>query len=299
MSKGAMDYKLAYMQQLFDKIKKKKTESYVIHRIWDKVDDERILFKTQQKVERPDGSYALTDLYLPQLDLFVEVNEPYHELQREADNQRNDDIVKITHHDLKVIRCSENIEGGIEWQSLTEIHKQIDKCVALIKERIAEKEQDGGLKPWDMSQWLTVDYHKSKGVLNAEEHDALSTIDDICELFGTQPKKRGFLRMGVADIPDNPNQELWFPILKNDKDWVNELSEDKATFYENHKDPVKRESHVSNVLENHRQRVAFFKSKDALGVDVYHFLGIFDLDEEATQEQGRCVWKRISTEYIL
>lgn len=285
------------MQHLFDKIKNKKTESYVIHRIWDKVDDERILFKTQQKVERPDGRYALTDLYLPQLNLFIEVNEPYHELQSEADKQRNDDIVKITHHDIRVIRCGENIEGRVEWQSLEDIHKQIDECVALVKQRITEKEQYGGLS-WGI-QNLTVDYHKEKGVLKAQEHDALSTIDDICELFGTKPKMRGFLRMGVADIPSNPHQEIWFPILKNDKKWVNELSEDRATFYEFRQDQERSRQHVAKLLKKHRQRVTFFKAKDALGMDAYHFLGVYELNEEETRKQEKAVWKRISSEYNL
>ena len=35
---------------LFFSIKHKKTESYVIHRIWDKLDDMSILFKGQQEV---------------------------------------------------------------------------------------------------------------------------------------------------------------------------------------------------------------------------------------------------------
>lgn len=263
------------------------------------MDDERILFKTQQKVERLEGGYALTDLYLPQLDLFIEVNEPYHELQSEADKQRNDDIVKVTHHSLLVIRCSEQVDGRVEWQPLAEIHRQIDECVALIKQLIAEKECDGGLKPWDMSQWLSVDYHKKEGILKAEKHDALSTIDDICELFGTKPKMRGFLRMGVADIPTHTNQEIWFPILKNDKKWVNELSEDKTIFCEHHQDPEKRREHISKVIKDNRQRVTFFKTKDALGMDVYHFLGVYELDQKETRKQEKCVWRRISTEYNL
>ena len=275
MNKGTIDYKFAYMQHLFDKIKNKKTESYIIHRIWDKVDDERILFKTQQKVERPDGSYALIDLYLPQLNLFIEIDEPYHEFQRESDKQRNGDIVKMTHNEPIIISCGKEQDGAVKWLSLTEIHHQIDKCVNLIKQLIVEKEQN--LEPWGC---LSVDYHKEKGFLNVKKNDALSTIDEICELFDTKPKKRGFLRMGIADIPSNPDQEIWFPILKNDKNWVNELSEDKTVFFEYNKDLAKRKQHVSNLLKKHRQRVTFFKSKDVLGMEVFHFMGVFELDEE-------------------
>ena len=164
----------------------------------------------------------------------------------------------------------------------------------LIKQLIVEKEQN--LEPWGC---LSVDYHKEKGFLNVKKNDALSTIDEICELFDTKPKKRGFLRMGIADIPSNPDQEIWFPILKNDKNWVNELSEDKTVFFEYNKDLAKRKQHVSNLLKKHRQRVTFFKSKDVLGMEVFHFMGVFELDEEETRKQEKCVWKRISSEYNL
>lgn len=74
--KAPIDYQLDYMEHLFFSIKHKKTESYVIHRIWDKLDDASILFKGQQEVLLPNGKHALADLYLPQLNIFVEVNEP-------------------------------------------------------------------------------------------------------------------------------------------------------------------------------------------------------------------------------
>ena len=47
-----MDYKLEYMERLFAKIGKKKTESYVISRIWHQLDDDRVKFfntKLRQK----------------------------------------------------------------------------------------------------------------------------------------------------------------------------------------------------------------------------------------------------------
>lgn len=67
--KAPIDYQLDYMEHLFFSIKHKKTESYVIHRIWDKLDDMRIRFVVQQKVELPNGRYALADLYLPQIGI--------------------------------------------------------------------------------------------------------------------------------------------------------------------------------------------------------------------------------------
>lgn len=77
--KAPIDYQLDYMERLFYKMKFKKTESYVIHRIWDKLDDTRIRFEIQQPIKLPNGKTVLADLYLPQLGIFIEVNEPYHE----------------------------------------------------------------------------------------------------------------------------------------------------------------------------------------------------------------------------
>ena len=100
------------MERLFYKIKFKKTESYVIHRIWDKLDDTSILFEGQQEVLLPNGKHALARLYLPQLNIFVEVNEPYHENQVEEDEYRNTNIVNLTHGDLYIIRCSKPEKKG-------------------------------------------------------------------------------------------------------------------------------------------------------------------------------------------
>ena len=92
-----MDYKLEYMERLFAKISKKKTESYVISRIWHQLDDDRVKFVVQQYVRIDKGKYALADLYLPQLNLFIEVNEPVHEANIERDKLRNEKIEDLTH----------------------------------------------------------------------------------------------------------------------------------------------------------------------------------------------------------
>lgn len=87
--KQPIDYQLDYMEHLFYRIKHKKTENYVIHRIWDKLDDTRIRFVVQQRVELPHGKYALADLYLLQIGVFVEINEPFHTYQKKEDDYRN------------------------------------------------------------------------------------------------------------------------------------------------------------------------------------------------------------------
>ena len=292
-----MDYELEYMEYLFDSIKSKKTESYVIHRIWNKLDDDRVRFVTQQKITLPNGKYALADLYLPQLNIFVEVNEPYHDKQKEQDKYRNETIVKLTEADQFIIECGKGTDK-CEWKSLSEIHQQIDECVTFIKKRITDVGEQ--LKPWSMSESLTVEFHKNKGYLNVDDNDALRTIDDICMLTGGVKRDRGFLRAGTAGLSQHPDMELWFPRVNNRSNWLNEKSADGQTIYEsNTKDPKKNYDHIEDSIKKNLQRVTFFKFKDNLGIENYFFLGIFRIDAEASRKDKKCVWRRLSTEYKL
>lgn len=292
-----MDYELEYMENLFYNIKNKKTESYVIHRIWNKLDDDRVRFVTQQKISLPNGKYALADLYLPQLNIFVEVNEPYHDKQKDQDKYRNDSIVKLTEADQFVIECGKGTDK-CEWKPLSEIHQQIDECVSFIKKRITEI--GGQLKPWSISKCLSVDYHKDKGYLKVDDNDALRTIDDICKLTGGVKRDRGFLRAGTAGLPQHADMELWFPRIANNSSWLNEISDDRQTLYEsNTKDPEKNSNHIEDAIKKNLLRVTFFKYEDDLGIENYFFLGIFRIDVEASRNEKKCVWRRVSTEYKL
>ena len=295
--KTPMDYELEYMECLFDSIKSKKTESYVIHRIWNKLDDDRVRFVTQQKITLPNGKYALADLYLPQLNIFVEVNEPYHDKQKDQDKYRNEKIVELTEADQFIIECGKGTDK-CEWKSLSEIHQQIDECVTFIKKRITDVGDQ--LKPWSMSESLTVEFHKNKGYLNVDDNDALRTIDDICRLTGGVKRDRGFLRAGTAELTQHPDMELWFPCVNNRSNWLNEKSDDGQTICEsNTKDPKKNYDHIEDSIKKNLQRVTFFKFKDNLGIENYFFLGIFRIDAEASRKDKKCVWRRVSTEYKL
>ena len=64
MGKNIVDYKLNYLSKTFSKIDKKSIETYVISRIWNKLDNLDIKIVCQQYVKRESG-YALLDLYFP------------------------------------------------------------------------------------------------------------------------------------------------------------------------------------------------------------------------------------------
>lgn len=280
-----MDYKLEYMERLFAKIGKKKTESYVISRIWHQLDDDRVKFVVQQYIRRTQDKYALADLYLPQLNIFIEINEPFHNNNVEVDKVRNEEILNVTHSKPIVIDCDCNIQ---------EIHCQVTDVVKLIKQRISELGED--FKPWDDANTLSAEYHRNKGYLKVEDNECLRTTEDVAAVFGTKAKHRGFLRASGAGIGENII--VWWPNTEH-RLWHNELSEDGMFIYEYPKDESKRKVHLEDWIESNQTRVTFLRSKDELGFCFYRFVGVFCIDKVRSMQQSHCVWKRISDTYVI
>lgn len=83
------------------KNKNKKYEAYVVTRIIHLLNDFTIKFATQQYVTRPEGR-ALTDLYFPQFNLHIEVDEGHHfnSANIAADKLREADIINATGHQI-------------------------------------------------------------------------------------------------------------------------------------------------------------------------------------------------------
>ena len=56
---------------------------------------------------------------------------------------------------------------------------------------------------------------------------------------------------------------------------------------------------VADCIKDNKRRIAFFRTKDALGIELYRFVGVFHLDTDATRKQGKCIWHRDSKIYEL
>src|SRR5688572_9116078 len=117
-----MNYKLDYVTRIFTKTCHKRIENYVITRIWHLLNSEEIKIMHQQFVSRGEGQRALTDLYFPQINYHIEVDEEYHTNNTDQDKIREAQIIERTGHVVKRVNCS-NIT------SLEEIHNQIDTIV--------------------------------------------------------------------------------------------------------------------------------------------------------------------------
>lgn len=283
-----MDYKLEYMTRLFAKISKKKTETYVINRIWHQLNDDRVKFVVQQYIRRTQDKYALADLYLPQLGIFIEINEPFHKNNIEIDRIRNEEILQVTCSKPIVIDCDNSIEY---------IHSQISKVVQQIKQAIIE--QGDKFISWDGGNAFSVEYHRKKGYLKVDESEYVRTIDEAFAIFGTSAKHRGFLRVAGASIPNKENVIVWCPNSVH-RIWNNELSEDGLEIREYNKtDEQARREHVKKHILINQIRVTFFREEDELGFRLYRFVGVYKLCKNKSEKENKCVWERISDYYQL
>lgn len=286
-----MDYKLDYITRMLTKISHKRLESYVIHRIWDKLDNTDVHFVFQQYVVRKEGKYALADLYLPQLNLVVEINEPAHYKNKEADNIRNSEISQ--HADVVSVDCYNVVGDNAEPCSLSELNDRTDRVVALIQQRISEN----GLTPWKWAD--SPEEIRQRGVLKVDENVSLHTIDDIAAVFGTKPKHRGFLRVSAVWVPNKENEELvWWPNEHHTK-WHNKLSPDNLTIIEYPKNESERRGHMLSHVDKGVKRITFLKYTDWLGMNIYRFVGVFQINPEKSRKENMCVWERISDTYQL
>lgn len=283
----SIDYKLDYMARLFKKISHKRFECYVIQRIWHRLDDDRLKFVAQQYIRRNkiNNKYALADLYIPQVNIIIEVNEAYHyasERKKGIDRVRNAEISQIANATVIVVDCT---------KPLLEIHAQIESIIYIIKEKVKELESIGRFEPWYDGAML-VEYYKRKGVVKVEDNVSFRTIDDICKIFGTSTKSHS----AGASLPGRTDYKLWFPSTSNSGGWNNKLINDD-TIEEYNKDGVKNQKHYIGIINEYihqscHKRVTFLKYKDDLGFDLYRFVGVFKLDYSNSVKENRTVWKK-------
>lgn len=293
-----MDFKLDYMARLFRSIENKKFESYAIQRIWHLLDNEDVQFVVQQYFKRNDKKYALTDLYLPQINLVVEIDEVQHAADRNKilDAERTRDIQAINNAEVIRLPLYKNVEKD-EWYSLNEFNDNISKVVALIKQKI--KAQGNNFRPWIGEDALTPEYHKKKGYLAVSENEYVKNIDDAAKIFGTKAKHRGYLRAAGFAVPNKENYMVWLP-ASNNRLWDNHISEDGNIIEFQKADATKRKKHVKEILQNpEEKRITFFREKDKLGYNYYKFVGVFKLNVQETKKKNKCVWERCADRYDL
>ena len=292
-----MDFKLDYMARLFRSIRNKRFESYAIQRIWHQLDDDRVQFVTQQYFKRKDGGYALADLYLPQINMVVEIDEGQHTDPGNEilDAIRSQQIQSVNNAEIQRIPICIDREKD-KWHTMAEVNNRISEIVALIKQRIEEKGDN--FSPWSGDDMLSPEYHIKKGYLAVSDNDYVRNIDDAATIFSTKAIHKGFLRAGGFDVPRKSGWIVWLPSVNN-KRWNNSLSDDGLTIREYPSDAKKRSDHVKGTITKNETRITFFREKDALGFIFYKFVGVFKINKELSQQENKSVWERCADRYEL
>lgn len=284
-----MNFQVQYITRLFKKTSSKAIEHYCLTRLWHRLDNVEIEIVPQQYVNRHTDKYALTDVYLPQFKMHIEVNEPAHYNSPDriqADEQRKQQVEKNTGHTLYVIDCR---------QDLSQIHKQIDDIVQNINDSLSEQKKNGEFKPWQPDIERNPEFWKAKKTITVADDISLNRIEDICELFDADFNrvKRGFNRLGALLHPRNNNYMLWWPSENKRSDWLNKLSENEQEITETHSDNSKTSKHFHNCSNSPVLRIVFFHKKDILGLTSYKFKGVYAFDKVKSTPTNGIVWKRI------
>ncbi len=276
--------KLEFIARQFGKARHKVYEHYVVTRIWHLLQDSDVKCITQQHVNKPDGKRYLTDMYFPQFELHIEVDEAHHVTQLDLDQVRQKDIIDATKHEFERVK----VNCGID-----EVNRQIDLIVTFIKNKIANQHVSGAFKRWDLEAEQNPQTYIAKGYIDASEDVAFRTIADAASCFGQ--KYRGLQTAWVAH-PTEIGKRLWFPKLYPNDDWENSITADEETIYELCMKPDEVRKHINRMrLDTTISRLVFARVKGSLGDVMYRFKGEYKTDKEASNYEIGSVHRRIGT----
>jgi very-short-patch-repair endonuclease len=292
--------KQEYILRSLQKISHKKWELFIISRIIHKLDDLDIEFVTQQLVRLHDGTRKLTDLYFPQLGFYLEIDEPAHDKQKEADEKRSQDIIEATDLDEKRIKVyHEKMEQGDDsYKTLKEICSEADELISYIKDKKIEKEKEGCFKPWNFEQKYSSKPIIERGELSVKENDVFKFQIEALRCFGFEGKS---WQRGVWRIPDGTNDVVWFPRLyPHNELWENSLINEGKRIIEkaagNNHEAVQslKKQRAEAAQYPDRKYIVFAKAKDPLGFNLLRYVGTFkmNLSEKSKTE---LIFDRIST----
>lgn len=295
--------KMELRDYIVNQIKKsyyKKYENYCITRIYHLLNKSYVKIITQQMFKRDNG-IALADLFFPQLNLIVEIDESYHEddIQKEKDKKREQEIIanKIKSQEEIITNKLEIKRIKITDKSLDEINSQIDQLVLLINQKI--ENLNTKFIPWT-HLYYEPQYFINIGYIDETMNTGFRTLQEVSELFnkGYHGNQHAYF---WAKNGDN-NLFVWCPQLKlheTDCDNIpydNEL--DDNYIYESSKKDS--ETFVSKALETEETRCVFAKYKDEVNNWIYKFKGVYKLDKSKTVElKTKRAWLKISDKIEL
>jgi len=267
-----------YIVASFSKLKHKKWELYVITRIFHKLDDLDIDFVCQQPVLHQDGEIALLDLYFPQFNICIEIDEKYHgsEDQKSDDHEREEKIKEKRIWQIGIQEETQieiwriKIYSGVQKENrpIKEINDKIDEIIDTIRDKkvaLGDK-----FVAWNYENSFSSKIFIKKGVLDIKDRPSFRRQHEALECFGFSGA--GW-QLAIWGNHKKLGFEVWFVRLVPHKTWNNSLSKDGERLTET----LLCEKEEQKQLQNNRDidKCVFAKSKDDLGITLYRFIGKF------------------------
>ena len=284
--------KAEYIASSLSKIRHKKWELYIVSRILNLLDDPEIEFVCQQLILRDGDKRALADLYFPQFNICIEIQERgshSSEQQRQLDKARNTEIIKAIGADIWEIKnFIDREDDQMTDASLSYINNKIYTFVDQIKERKENQQRLNKFQPWTITKKFDPTPYIERGYLDADENPSFKYIKDALRCFGYSG---GLYQKATWRAPDWDRRIVWFPSFVPHKTWRNRLLDDQKTIIEELLDPDLVQKH-SEPLE-HVYRYTFAKIKNRLGETAYRFLGEFKYQQEVKSDDT------IQRQYVL
>lgn len=282
---------VAYMFNV--RTKGKKYENFIVNAIYAKVDNPDLMPVTQQYVRNPKDSrkYYLLDLYFPQINFGVEIDEGQHMSDecQVLDKARTEAIKSAIGYEEARISIVDKKTG--QKRSYSEFSKDIDLIVLRIKQKIDDL---GGVK------WVTNDEKKRRlgiikngpGIFDIKQDVTYRSITEIYNICGgcrgtgkdAKSLQKGFYKL-------NNQYYLWVPTLTvednaTDTKYNNYLSEDGTVITEINNNPKGWDNYPDN-----RNRVVFMRMKDMYGRSCIRFIGVFQYKKGDSKQ---CTHERIA-----
>lgn len=313
--------KVKYISEMLNKrTKRKDYENFVINQIYARIDNPELEIVTQKCVRPNKGvdtknltkvgkNHYLIDLYFPQINLAIEVDEGHHE---DVKNQLNDkqrenlikDAVQCDIERIKICKAGTKIP-----QKYNEIIKEIKNKVVEIKDRISKWEKDNDKK----LKWITND-EKIKQVKERKAFDAgeaihFGGINNVLNLLLGTNRYHKFQQSGK----DFDFYAVWIPKLTVTQDdgtvitangWKNFINENEDEIleypsdedYNEELDTYNKEAGSCPSEWGALKRVVFMNMKDNFGNKCCRFLGVFKPDHiEYENGKQKRIYKRIAT----
>lgn len=271
--------KKEYIFKTLSRTKRKDDENFVLNSIWNKINNYDLKPVSQQYVNCGE-QWFLIDLFFPQINIGVEVDEEAHITQIENDKIRSDQIVSAMKYDkrtdFQIVRVQTHSNN------IDDVNEQVDSICDFINERISEL-------PTPL-HWITrnelLKEIRIKRILSIYDGITFDSITQtVNELFDWGRKSGGGPSRSSFRYKHDRSKSLWFAkrnVFKGDKEiavsgWINRLSQDGKyilEFRENASDEK------YNLGDEHLEttddiRITFLKYRNNLGEDGYKFVGVY------------------------